>query len=479
MTTAPLAIRLRSSPLGLTMAGLGAAVAAACIVAVAGPMFGIAIIVGSVALMATVSAPGVILAAYLLIPFYKGALQDYSPADITVVLALLNAVQIVPVVLDRRKRRISRAGIGLWMSLPALVLAGVLYGPNQPLALETAITYWALVVLPILPAAIRVGSEPRFVRELLWTFFALACLTVVIGLVYITGSERLTVLGMNTIQMSRAALLVPLLAVAFVFPQDPPRAIAIGTVVLIPAAFIVSLAAGSRGPILALALMGMLWLVRYLVQTRRSGRGIPGRAIAFAVVATTVVVLSVPLLPSASIGRFTLLADYLESGAGDDPAAVAGDTSTEARVTLFGLAVTMFDDSPVFGTGTRGFEALSPRAIEAFPGDVYPHNALLQVAAEFGLAGLAVFVSIILLALVRHIPPGTLGYATRVLLVFFLLNAMVSGDILSDRETLGLLLLVLAIDVPRTVADQAAWRLRAVNSQSRLEAGPIESVGTA
>jgi hypothetical protein len=37
------------------------------------------------------------------------------------------------------------------------------------------------------------------------------------------------------------------------------------------------------------------------------------------------------------------------------------------------------------------------------------------------------------------------------LFAFFLLNAMVSGDILTDRETLGLAILVLVVAVPRGV----------------------------
>ena len=51
----------------------------------------------------------------------------------------------------------------------------------------------------------------------------------------------------------------------------------------------------------------------------------------------------------------------------------------------------------------------------------------------------------------RRLPSEGPWRAVRILFLFYLLNAMVSGDIFSDRETWGLLLLVLLIEVPRTV----------------------------
>jgi hypothetical protein len=74
---------------------------------------------------------------------------------------------------------------------------------------------------------------------------------------------------------------------------------------------------------------------------------------------------------------------------------------------------------------------------------------LLQLAAEFGILGLGAFIISTVIALTRSVGDGPIELSIRVLLAFSLLNAMVTGDILSDRATLGLLMLVLAMEPMR------------------------------
>jgi hypothetical protein len=93
---------------------------------------------------------------------------------------------------------------------------------------------------------------------------------------------------------------------------------------------------------------------------------------------------------------------------------------------------------------------LSPRYLGPQDAAAYPHNALLQFAAEYGLIGLALFVGVVLLALVRKQPPGSIWSALKWLFVFMLLNTMVSGNILEERGAWGLLLLLL-------VAAEVQW----------------------
>ncbi len=452
-----------------------AATAAAIVVTVAGPMLGIAMIGAIVALAAAAFTPGIVFAAYLLIPFYKGALQDYSPIDLTVVVAGLNALQIFPLILDRRRRTISRSGIALWLALPILVLAGVLYSPDQSVAIGDAASHWGLVVLPILPAALRVGRDDRYVREFLWTFFGLAVLVVLLGVPQFSSGDRLVVLGMNTIQVGRIVLLVPVLAVAFVLWQGRPL-IGLIAVLTIPFAIVVALATGSRGPLVALAVIGGFALVRFLAkpgQARKSA----GRIIAIAAASIVVVAITLPILPAASTGRFTNLAEFIEGGIEGGPK-VAGETSAAARVDLYGIAVNLFDRNPAFGAGTRSFAVLSPNSLDPAQGAAYPHNAILQIAAEFGFAGVAFFIAVVLLALTRALPPDASSKAVRALFVFFLINAMFSGDIVSDRMTLGLLMLVLVIEVPRRISVYAPAAPPTVSEPS-LGGAALQAPGSA
>ncbi len=118
---------------------------------------------------------------------------------------------------------------------------------------------------------------------------------------------------------------------------------------------------------------------------------------------------------------------------------------------LFAYAGELWSHSPLIGAGTGGFQTLSPRALGA-AADAYPHNAVLQFAAEHGLLGVALFLVLVSIALLRRLPGRLTGPTVRAVFAFFLLNAMVSGDIFTDRETLGLMLLVLTIEAPRVIA---------------------------
>ena len=428
---------------------LCSAIAAGIAVAVAGPMAGVALIVALLTLAGVITTPGIVLAAYLLIAYFKGALQPYSPIDITVYLALANAVQVVPVVLDSRPRAVSQSGMALWLALGFVVLTGVLYAPDQSLALANAATYWSLVVLPIVPAAMRVGTDPRHVKQFLWTFFAMGIVAVGIGLAQLSGSDRLAALGMNTIQTSRAALLVPLLGIAFVLPQRRLVASIIAAVA-IPASFVVAIASGSRGPLLMLALIGLLGAVAYFARLHAVRWRVVGAVAGLALVSVVVVSVAAPSLPALSLGRFTIFEDFVQSTLAGDQGGAGGDTSAGARVQLFGFAIQTFEQEPLIGAGTGGFETRSMSTMGP-NADTYPHNAILQVGAEFGLLGLVPFLGVIIVGLLRPLPTGYAGLAIRSLFLFYILNAMVSGDILTDRETLGVLFLILAIEAPGVI----------------------------
>lgn len=433
---------------------LGSAIGAAIAVAIVGPVVAVAVVLVLLAFAGMVSAPGVVLAAYLLIAFYKGALQGYSPIDLTVLLAVANIAQALPVILDSRRRAVSRVGVVLWLTLGLLVIGGVLYAPGQSLAFEKAIAYWALTILPILPAAMRVGSEPRYVNQFLWTFFGMGIVTVVLGLVQWTSSDRLQVLDMNTIQVARGALLVPLIGITFVLPQQ--RSVAsVVTLVLIPFSLLVAIASGSRGPLVVLVVIGLIGAVSYLMRPRKVRWRLVGGVLGLALVTSIVISAAAAELPSLALGRFASFAEFVQGSASGDTGVPGVDASAGDRIRLFGFALDMFEERPLIGAGTAGFETLSMIAMGR-AGDTYPHNSILQVAAEYGLLGLTLFLGVVALSLIRPLPGRYTALAMRTLFLFVLLNSMVSGDIFTDRDVLGILLLILVIDAPSKVVSQAS-----------------------
>jgi O-antigen ligase len=462
----------RPRSFALILVGLATTAVVAVIAAATGIQAILALAAGVLILACAVYLPGVPLALYFLIPLYKGALQPFSPIDLTVLLAIANAAQVVPVLLEPRHRHISVAGLALWMGLAIVVLAGVLYAPDQTVALGRTIDAWALLFIPIVPAAIRVGSQERFLRQVVLTFLAAGIVTVVLGLAALTGSDRLRVFDTNTIWTGRAALLVPLLAMLFV-PQVSSIALRLAAVVASILAVLVALASGSRGPLIALLLLGAIGFVRALA----SPRGIDRRALVlvvlFAVAGVAIVVSGAIDLPEASTARFVGLGEFVGNALDAAPDAPVGDTSSQARVRLFGFALELFAEQPVTGAGTAGYPVLSPAAVGDFEANAYPHNAFLQVAAEHGLIGLVILGALVVLALTRRLPARTYGNAIRLLFAYFLLNAMVSGDVFDDRATWGLMMLILLMDIPARQVDSGAVRPTGQESGGLGPAAPL------
>lgn len=437
----------RSGREAVAVAG-GTGVVAAILVSVAGPVVAILVAGAIVGIYAMVAAPGLLFAAYLLIPFYKGALQPYLPVDLTLLLGAVNAAQLIPVILERRRRDVSGVGLALWIAFAGLVVAGILYAPDPTLAITAAGKFLALVTLPLMLGALRVASDPRFVRQVIWSFLAIGVVAVIIGILNLSSVDRLIVLGMNTIQVAVAAMLVPLVTIAFVV-GDGRGIVRTATVLLVPVALVVAIATGSRGPILTLVVMGLVAGIAALARGRRINRRVLLAIGAIVGGSTVALILAAAFLPSLSTSRFVLLLDFVQGMLGGNPLAAGGDTSSETRLHLFGAAIAIFGDHPIIGAGTAGFASLSSSYAGAYFTDRYPHNAVLQIAAEYGVVGLAVFTALALAALRRRVPAANGAAALQVVFTYLLLNAMLSGDILEDRMTLGLLVLLLVVDRAR------------------------------
>jgi O-antigen ligase len=454
------------------LASMLGSVAAAVMVVIAGPAAVMLLAIVTVLGLVTAFLPGVLFATYILSGIYKAAWQPYSPVDTTVVLALLNALQVVPLVLHGKSGSVSRIGVVLLVAVGFLYVGGVLYAPDQDIALRYVATFWALALLPMLPAAMRVGSRPEYLRQFLWTLFALGVPMTVLGLMQLSTSQRLEVFGASTIEVSRTALLVPLIWVAFVLRQRGLLVRAV-TLLLIPVAVVVAVASGSRGPLLALIILGAVGAIRYLSRPGRVNWRVAG-AIAGVTLASFVALSAFgDALPGVSLNRFTLFEDFLGQLFNGDLNTSVGDTSSGRRVVLFGAAVSMFEERPVLGFGTGGFEAVSP-AFTGPPDYAWPHNAVLQFAAEFGVVGVALFAGLVLLALTRPFPRDHLGNAVRVAFAFFLLNAMVSDDIYGGRPMWGLLALVVLISLPK--AESAIGRRLMAGAPSDMR--PLPTAAT-
>jgi O-antigen ligase len=419
---ASLAVRL-----GAVLGPIGVAL----VVSFAGPAVAIAPFVLAAAMWAWWRYPGASLAAYLFLPFYKASLGPLSPVDLTPVLALGAAVQVVPFFVNRRSYRGSKVGIALWVVLSAAVLAGVLWAGQQQIAVDRAAFWWILIFFPSL-AALRVASESMLVDQFIATGFVVGCVITALGLPGLFGISRLSVAGENTLQTGAITLIAALIAVFWVLRIAPAWARPLAAV-LIVVAMAESVASGSRGPLVAFVLalgFGVLGRLRNRQPLSRRDAGL----IALAIAALGGLAVAVARLPGQSIDRLLLLGGIVGPGG-------SAGSSIDTRVDLYSLAARMFAESPLLGNGTGSFAAYTTTHIglELY---TYPHNDLLQLAAELGLLGAALFVALVGLGLLRRLPDTPAWATIRILLAFMLVLAMTSGDIYGDRLMWGLLVLV-------------------------------------
>jgi O-antigen ligase len=144
----------------------------------------------------------------------------------------------------------------------------------------------------------------------------------------------------------------------------------------------------SRGGFLGLLAAGMIYVYRR--------RGLQG-----ALLVLLALLASVVLLPT-DVGTRALATIFQSSG--ELPAGL--ETSNRAHVALFWAAVRMIVDNPLIGVGPMNFKSLSTGYTGLDIANI-AHNTFLEIAAEFGLPALAVFLLLLGAAF------GTLAAACR------------------------------------------------------------------
>jgi putative inorganic carbon (HCO3(-)) transporter len=186
-----------------------------------------------------------------------------------------------------------------------------------------------------------------------------------------------------------ATILVLLVPMAFVLASQEPRPLRRafwtgGGLLLVLMVFLTS----SRGGFVGLLAAGMVFVYRR--------RGLAGA------LAVLMLLLGGALLLPTDLGSRALATIFRDGG--DLPPGL--EASNRAHVALFWAGLRMIGDSPLLGVGPLNFKSLSTLYTGLSQGNI-AHNTFLEIAAEFGLPALAVFL-LMLAATFR-----TLGGATR------------------------------------------------------------------
>ena len=433
-------------PSGRMLATVAAvALAAVALVLLRNSLLGLAVGTGFVLL--SLKFPEICFALLLTAGSYKEWLAPMLPLpfDYTVALTLLVGVAVllrwgVHAATRNETRSRSQVPVGLVVALSLLALTVVLGGlaTDAVYGREKAARFLALTVTAAAAAWAVLDSEARL-RRFLGVTIALGLLMVVLGRVTSEG-----MVAMNATHIATGRILGLGIIGVLYFVLRARRA-TLRLLLLVPGVvlgygFVYS---GSRGALAAL-LAAFAATAAATLGMRRARRGI---AVAAGTLALLGVAISVLVPQSVELMNKRMSQVSLDApGMG-----VAGE-----RISLAREAWDIFVAHPLTGVGIGGFN-LAVGYADSERG-VYPHNILLELASELGLAGVGAFLLFAALALRQvglALKRGRFALVILVLTIagYSLANAMFSGD-LNDNRIL-FMALGLCFALPKLVPERA------------------------
>jgi hypothetical protein len=353
------------------------------------------------------------LAAFLFAGDLKGdpRLEGF-PVDLTLLTgALLTGTLAVRFLRGARLRSLGGPALmGVWF---LSFIPGLPQAAHSPYAFQKMATIFTFTLLSALAPLFLIDDDGDRLR--LMNALACFCLAIAIGGL-LGGSQeaqRLQAFGAGTISLGRASGLLFTYAAIVLAGDSPLPALSFGILVL---AGVAGTFSGSRGPILAaLAVLALLFGAGRM----RLGRGLL-RLLWAAGLFAAVLGSSLSLAPRGSLARVEA---FFQGQYG---------SSESYRVNALHDAWRLIGEAP-WGIGWGGFATwVDP---ERGVGRQYPHNLLAEVTLESGWICGAVTLLVLLAAVAAGwsgtwLPGGRVVFAGA---VFYLINAMVSGDLNDNR----------------------------------------------
>jgi O-antigen ligase len=360
-------------------------------------------------------APEVALALFVAAGALKaGPWAASLPFDLTAAAALAVAAAMVAAGIRRGLADLPVEPVVLLaISLCALVVLSGFWTPASVAGLDKALRFQAFSLLAVIGPPVLIRRRVELVR-LLAALVGFALLLAATAKPTDVTTQPLAALGGNEIQLgvySGFALLAILGYLLFAGPA-PLRLLW-----LVPAGFLgyTLLAAGSRGALVS-SIVAVIFLSGRQLLLERS------RLLALLIVGVGVAVIA---LGGASVAGRGAAVKYQQSLFSSNASRVVGSRDYLAAS---GLQLAL---SHPFGLGVGGFDAVTH-------GLQYPHNLVLELADEEGLAGVVLFLGLLGCAWRARLrgplnrDAAELGL-TGALIVFALSESMFSFDLNGDR----------------------------------------------
>ncbi|HUO35375.1 MAG TPA: O-antigen ligase family protein [Candidatus Acidoferrum sp.] len=369
----------------------------------------VCLLVGGIAVaLALVRHPDITLALFFLVGLVKGDPSlSQSPVDLTVVTAAILAISAAWKLLSSATHLELPREYFLYLPLLSMMVLSLTYTPDVSAGAEKALRFICLTGIGIIGPFIFFDSTKKIRR----CFYVLIVggIGLAINSLSMLGSGKRFVApsGLNT-ELGAASAVALILIWSLIFP----RLRFFWRLFFYPAMGILVVALlGSGGRFANVSAALCIFLGAILYRPLLKDIAILGGA--------ALVALPLLWIPSASY-------QYLDSLR--HPTLAMG-----TRSDLMALGVKIFSDHPLLGVGVGGFQFVSPNPITYN----FPHNIVLELAAEMGIFAALSFVLIAFFCFresLRQLSvPSTddtpLIRAVFLLLVYVLLDSMISGDI--------------------------------------------------
>ncbi|MEM1589752.1 MAG: O-antigen ligase family protein [Thermoproteota archaeon] len=310
--------------------------------------------------------------------------------------------------------------LAIWLASGLLYSDSKQYGNEK--VLKFIITGWSLFGVAFLII------DFRSLLSFSWSIAVLSTIMAYDASVNYLRSEGglfVTAFSSNYIALSRIAGFGFLVITMFLLPVERRKTIRLGLWGLAIWHLWTLLTSGARGPVIALPLSFLIFLL--MIFSLRISSSVPtGRRTVYI---PAVMILALLLVGIFGRELFPILFSRLQS--------LGEDQSTLIRRDLYREAIALWLQSPVWGIGTGAFGT----AFIGVDKRLYPHNVILELAVETGIIGVFIFAIMMVNVCVKSISMlksknGPDEFTARYLTLiywFAFLNAMVSGDINDNR----------------------------------------------
>lgn len=324
----------------------------------------------------------------------------------------------------------------LFLLLGAFFTAGLLQTQSIQYGLDKTMRFIFLTGWVFFGAVFLV-TDFLSLKRFSWAVVAISTtMTIEAILSYNIGGQAafITAFGSNYIALARATGLGLLTIVALLLPAEQKLEVRLGLWIMATAHFFAALASGARGPVMALVIS----MILFILLSMRVFPSLRVDRFAFKVgvialfITIILVVAGQELFPTLALRYQILLTDVGDSAA--------------TRLSFYQAAFYQWAESPIWGGGTGQFSV----AVTGEDIRLYPHNIFLELAAETGLLGVLIFTALVCHSFIKGLLclnkcEGSFRISSRYLLVacfFALVNAMVSGDINDNRMLFGFIALL-------------------------------------